>query len=62
MWMDYAVHNSNIYAFGNLRKGVGFVEIIGVIIIRVQLVPFIGFIFSTEIVLRKNFDKNGERK
>ena len=62
MWMDYVAHNSNSYAFGNLRKGVGFVEIIGVIIIRVQLVPFIGFIFSTEIVLRKNFDKNGERK
>lgn len=37
-------------------------DYVGTIIVFVQLVPFIGCIFPTELTLRKKFDKNGKRR
>ena len=35
---------------------------VGGIICGVQLLPFLGAIFPTEIALKRNFDKNGKRR
>ena len=45
-----------------VEKNVDVVGTVGAIITGVQLVFLIGSIFPTEIALRKNFDKNGERR
>lgn len=39
-----------------------YVGTVGGIICGVQLIPLLGSIFSTEIALKKNFDKNGKRR
>lgn len=53
---------SIILMFFVIGKGTELVGTAGAIIMGVQLVPMLGSIFPTEIALRKNFDKNGERK
>lgn len=45
-----------------IGKDVDIVGTVGAVIMGVQLVPLVGSIFPTEIALRKNFDKNGERR
>lgn len=37
-------------------------DCVGRIICVVQLIPLIGTIFPTEMALKKNFDKNGQRR
>lgn len=39
-----------------------YIGVTGGIICGVQLVPLIGSFFPTEMALRKNFDKNGEKR
>ncbi len=45
-----------------LDKSTDFTGTVGGIICAVQLIAAIGSIFPTESALRKNFDKNGNRK
>ena len=45
-----------------IGKNKDIVGIGGAILMGVQLVPLIGSILPTELALRKNFDKNGERR
>lgn len=45
-----------------IGKNKDIVGIGGAIMMGVQLVPLIGSILPTELALRKNFDKNGERR
>lgn len=48
-----------ILMFGKNKDDIG---IVGGIVCDVQLIPLIGAILPTEIALRKNFDKNGNRR
>ena len=65
--IDYITANSIVLAsviflllvFG---KSIHVVGTAGGIICGVQLVPFIGSVFPTELALKKIFDKNGERR
>lgn len=45
-----------------IGKSVDYIGTIGGIICGVQLIPLIGSIFITEIALKKNFDKNGNKR
>ena len=45
-----------------IGKSIHVVGTAGGIICGVQLVPFIGSVFPTELALKKIFDKNGERR
>ena len=51
-----------ILMFSIIGKSTDYVGTVGTIIVFVQLVPFIGCIFPTELALRKKFDKNGKRR
>ena len=52
---------SAVIMFFALGKGITMVGIIGGAVSAVQLVVVIGTLLFTEIVLKKNFDKNGKR-
>lgn len=45
-----------------MGKSIETVGMAGAIVMGVQLVPLVGSIIPTERALRKNFDKNGQRK
>ena len=44
------------------EKGTETMSTVGFIITMIQTIPFVGAMISTEISLKKNFDKNGRRK
>ncbi|MFQ8637094.1 MAG: SdpI family protein [Acutalibacteraceae bacterium] len=45
-----------------IGKSVEFIGNVGGMLCMVQLIPLVGAIFPTEIALRRNFDKNGNRR
>lgn len=45
-----------------LGQGADVTGIVGAVILGIQIIPLIGSILPTELALRKQFDKNGNRR
>ena len=59
LWIHYIDINCCFHAFDKNKDIIG---IVGGVIVWVQLMFLVGSIVPTEIALRKNFDKNGNRR
>lgn len=43
-------------------QGADVVEIVGAVLLGIQMIPLVGSILPTELALRKHFDKSGNRR